>query len=135
MQEIHTDFYFRGFRKKQTIFVQQSFLCSVPDSSWESAGCAHSFQGLLSIMHLMHSLQQLTKEMSYKEKEILWCTQEESGEETEKLTIIVPCLIYTKRFAFQKTFSMELVHRYVFGGLGAHCEYQNTFSFLQSPSL
>lgn len=73
-----------GFIKKQIIFVQlQSLLCSVPDSSWESVRCACNFQGLLSIMHLMHSLQQLTKEVSYKEKEILWSSQEESGEGTK----------------------------------------------------
>lgn len=34
-------------------------------------------------MHLMCSLQQLTKEVSYKEKEILWSSQEESGEEID----------------------------------------------------
>lgn len=120
MQEIHTDFYLRGFRKKQIIFVQlQQFLCSVPDSIWESVRCACNFQGLLSITHLMRSLQQLTKEVSHKEKEILWSSQEESGEETERLTIVVPCLIYVKGlFTFQKAFSRGLVHRYVFGGLG-----------------
>lgn len=58
--------------------------------------------------------------MSHKEKEILWSSQEESGEETERFTIIVPCLIYVKRlFTFQKAFSMGLVHRYAFGRLGS----------------
>lgn len=72
------------------------------------------------MMYLMCSLQQLTKKVPYKEKEILWSSQKESGEETERLTIIVPCLIYVKRlFSFQKDFSMGLVHRYVFGGLGS----------------
>lgn len=63
------------------------------------------------------SSQLLTKEAAYKEF-ILQTFQEESGEEIGRITTVLPRFIYFKQvFTLQKTFSVGLVLRYVFGGL------------------
>lgn len=62
--------------------------------------------------------EELTKEASHKQKPILQSSQEESGEEIGRLTIVMPHLIYVKRvLKFQKAFRVGLAPRYVFGGL------------------
>lgn len=106
MQESHVAFCLGGFKRK-AVNLCPAAVIPLQCSRQHLRVCNVCMQLPSAVINNAFDAQpseELTKEASYKEKSILWSSQEQSGEEIGRLAIFMSCLIYVEGVHVSESF-------------------------------